>query len=153
MEFVIKNEYQVRNLIGFRKKLKQNQIEEEVKKILNYFKQNNIEVIGSTINTTHSIENINGEMLIDFEQFFPVNQKIKGDKYEIKEEFFLTNALYTKHKGNPALLNETYREINRYISENKLHQITNAYNVFVKEVDDVNNMEIDIYVGINPNKL
>ena len=47
-------------------------------------------------------------------------------------------------------------ELNNYIVSNGLVPITTGYNVTVKEAKDpseIDSMEVDIYVGISPNKL
>ena len=58
------------------------------------------------------------------------------------------------YKGNPNGLQEACNELNKYIIDNKLQPITVGYNV-TKKIDplDINNAEIDVYVGINPNIL
>ena len=85
----------------------------------------------------------------------PVNRRIDNiNGYVFKERIKIVNALTIKHKGNPAKLYETYDELNQYISRNNLVPITAGYNITRKiDMADVNNTEIDIYVGISPNIL
>jgi effector-binding domain-containing protein len=73
-----------------------------------------------------------------------------------KPVVLLTNALKIEHKGNPANLQETINVLLKYIEERKLTQITTGYNVVVKEASNpefVDDMIIDVYVGISPNIL
>ena len=61
-----------------------------------------------------------------------------------------------RHAGNPALLQNSADELNAYILANALTPITVGYNVTVKEPaspQDVENMIIDMYVGISLNIL
>lgn len=45
-------------------------------------------------------------------------------------------------------------ELNMYIALHKLQPITAGYNITKHiDMDDVNQTEIDVYVGINPNVL
>ncbi|SHI07945.1 hypothetical protein SAMN02745207_04259, partial [Clostridium grantii DSM 8605] len=74
----------------------------------------------------------------------------------LKKEFKLVNALYVRHEGNPILMQNTYNELNQYIQSNNLQPITSAYNVAVNEVNDPSKLDeavIDIYIGVNPNKI
>ena len=56
------------------------------------------------------------------------------------------------YKGHPIGLEDACNQLNQYIIEHNLHPITVGYNV-TKNVDIMNleNTEIDVYVGINPN--
>lgn len=66
----------------------------------------------------------------------------------------MVNAVVVKHIGNPNSLQISCEELNQYIINNQLNPITVGYNV-TKKVDKINleNTEIDVYVGINPNYL
>lgn len=77
-------------------------------------------------------------------------------KYKFKDIFYLKNAIYAQHKWNPNNLQSLYENMNKYSREKNLQHITSGYNVFVKEVkskEDINDMIIDVYIGINPNIL
>ncbi|MGH4119266.1 hypothetical protein [Clostridium sp.] len=84
----------------------------------------------------------------------PLDKEIEvTGEYTLKKQFLLTNALKATHTGNTALLQNTYNLINSHIIENKLQQITASYNVTVKDIMDpskIDELVIDIYVGINP---
>ena len=85
----------------------------------------------------------------------PIDKKIESiERYVYKEKIKIVNAVMMSYKGNPTGLQEACNELNKYIMENKLQPITVGYNV-TKKIDilDINNAEIDVYVGINPNIL
>ena len=66
----------------------------------------------------------------------------------------MVNAVLLSYKGNPAGLQNACNELNRYMVDNQLQPITVGYNI-TKHIDTINveNTEIDVYVGINPNIL
>ncbi|MDR1329151.1 MAG: AraC family transcriptional regulator, partial [Oscillospiraceae bacterium] len=60
------------------------------------------------------------------------------------------------HTGNPAGIQSTVNELLAYIQQNGLQPITSGYNVTVKEAKtplEVDEMVVDIYLGISPNIL
>ena len=93
--------------------------------------------------------------MIEAAVLLPINRRIDDiNGYVFKERIKIVNALTVRHKGNPVKLRETYNELNQYISRNNLVPITAGYNITRKiDMTDVNNTEIDIYVGISPNIL
>lgn len=91
------------------------------------------------------------------EILIPIDKKSeKSEVFNFKKEFILTNAIKAIHKGNPMMLQNTFNEINSYMQQNNLQPITSAYNVTIqdaKDMSEIDNVEIHIYVGINPNIL
>jgi len=145
------------NLLSLRKKIKQNEVEKEMRKIGVYLQKNNFKKSGPLLTSTFSVENIEGEHFLDMEILVPIDKEVElsGD-YKFKKIFQLVNAVYARHEGSPNLLQETYNEIMRYIQNNNLQQITSAYNVNVKDlslVDEIDDMIIDVYIGVSPNIL
>jgi effector-binding domain-containing protein len=68
----------------------------------------------------------------------------------------MTNAVAIRHVGNPAGLEKTVNELLAYIQQKGLQPITAAYNVTVKEARtplEVEEMVVDVYIGISPNVL
>lgn len=132
----------------------QEELQKEVSKLMKFLEDSQIEKIGPMINTTFGIEIINGQQFMDTEFMIPVGiSKINNENYKIKKEFILINALYTKHKGNPIGLQKVYEEMNEYAKREKLQFVTGGYNVFINETNNPEDFEIDVYIGINPNKL
>lgn len=104
------------------------------------------------------MEQFNEEHLLDIEFLIPLDRAVElsGD-YAFKPEFHLVNAIYSRYSGDPALIQEQYNEMLRYIHTHNLQQITAAYNVNIN-INDGNTIEnthpiIDIYIGVNPNIL
>ena len=76
--------------------------------------------------------------------------------YAWKPHFLLTNALVVRHEGNPAGLQASANALNAYIMEHQLTPITVGYNVTVKEAKtplELDEMIVEIYVGVSPNSL
>ena len=128
-----------------------------MQKIGVYLQENKLKNVGPIITSTFSVENVDGEQLLDMEILVPVDKEIEtSGEYQFKKKFQLVNAVYARHEGNPNLLQETYSELMGYIQKNNLLQITTAYNVNVKDptsADDLDNMIIDVYIGVSPNVL
>ena len=92
---------------------------------------------------------------LDMELICLLDKKIDSSgEYVYKEKIKIINAVMMSYKGNTSGLQEACNELNKYIIDNKLQPITVGYNV-TKKIDplDINNAEIDVYVGINPNIL
>ena len=153
----VNKELKAENLLSLRKKMTMAKIQEEMKALEVYLTENKIEKNGSVITTTYSVEVINNEQVLDMEVLVPIITKDNMDyKYELKKEFYLTKAVYKKHIGNPNTIQDSYNQMNSYIVENKLIPITTGYNVNIKDltkVSSIGEMEVDIYIGVNPNKL
>ncbi|NLM98352.1 MAG: AraC family transcriptional regulator [Halanaerobiaceae bacterium] len=150
-------ELKMDNILSLRKKLKQNELSDEINMIHNYLAENRIKRAGPLVTAIFNVEQVNGEQIIDIEILAPMDKK-NGlpEKYNFKEKFYLTNAVYARHEWNPAFLQETYNKLIKYINDNNLQQITPAYNVYINEfssINDLDEMIIDIYIGINPNIL
>lgn len=145
------------NLLSFRKEMTQKEVVEKSREIEELIKREGAERIAPVMSTTYAVRENAGDSLMDIEILVPLNKRINFPVgYQWKERLFVTNAVLIKHKGHPAGLQNTFDILNEYMQKNQLTPITGAYNVTVKEAKnpmEVNNMEIDIYVGISPNVL
>lgn len=142
------------NLISFRGRLSQTEIQKEMESLMEFLKEKRINKIGPMVNTTFGVEIINGQQIADTEFMIPVDKKVDfSEKYRFKENFHLVNAIYAKHKGNPIGLQSLYEKANKYSLEKGLQFITSGYNVFINEASNPDDFEIDVYIGVNPNKL
>ena len=142
------------NLISLRGKYTQEAIQKEISELMMFLNSKGIKKIGPMVNTTFGIEMQNGQQLMDTEFMIPVDvSNIDSSKYNLKNEFKLTNAVYSKHKGNPIGLQSLYEKLNNFVANEGLQFITSGYNVFVNESNNPDEFEIDIYIGVNPNKL
>jgi len=150
-------ELKMENVLSLRKKLKQDELNNEINIIQNFFIDNKIKRGGPLVTAIFNVEQVNGEQIIDIEILVPMDKKnVLPEKYNFKENFHLTNAVYARHEGNPAFLQQTYNELIKFINDNNLQQITSAYNVYINDLASIDNLDamiIDIYIGINPNIL
>lgn len=148
------NKLEFENLLSFRSKVTQQGIQEEMKSIELFIKTNGLKKIGPTITTTYAIQQAMIPTM-DIEVLIPIEgQPVSNNKYLFKDKFKLINALKISHTGNPTSLQQTVSEIQKFIQDKKLQPITSLYNVTVKEAktaEELNDVQIDMYVGINPN--
>ncbi len=148
---------EMRNVISYRAKMTQVEMSDIMNDIGKILKNNNAIKNGAVTTSTFSIEVINNQQIMDIEILVPIDKEINLPKgYIFKKKFSLTNAVKISHYGNPALMQNAINELNAYITENNLVPITSGYNVTVKEPisqADIDNMIVDIYVGISPNIL
>lgn len=144
------------NLLSFRKTITEKELKEEMDKIKTFLDKNNLEKVGPVISTTYAV---NQAMIptMDTEILIPINEEFtSNEKYTFKKEFKLVNAIKTSHIGNPANFQETIMEMQKYITENNLKPITSLYNVTINEAkspSEVDDLHIDLYLGISPNIL
>ena len=139
------------HVLSFRGKLAQNEVEQVGRDMETKISDANAKLIGHPIMATFSVD---GSKL-DMELICPIDKEIDSvEEYVYKKKIKIINAVKMSYKGNPNGLQEACNELNKYINDNKLQPITVGYNV-TKKVDplDINNAEIDVYVGINPNIL
>ena len=150
-------ELKLENVLSLRGKMTQSQVQQEMTALDKYLDDKEARKNGPIITATFSMEVCNEQPLIDMEILVPLASKIDVDKkYVFKEIFHLVNAVYARHKGNPATLQNTYNEMTKYINDNNLQQITVPYNVNIVDMQNtksIDNIIIDIYIGINPSVL
>ena len=141
----------IKNVVSYRTKVKQEEMGKVGKAVEQYILELGAIRVGNPITTTYSVDG----MMIDIEILMPIDKIVetKGD-YVFKKEFKIVNAVVVSYRGNPSRLQEACDVLNNYIIENGLQPITTGYNV-TKRLDMLNleNTEIDVYVGINPNIL
>ena len=125
--------------------------------IENIIEKNQAKKIGAPVSATYAVEVGADGPIMDCEILVPLDKKFDVPSgFVFKDRFLLTNAVMITHVGNPTKIQGTVDELNRYIEEKKLRPITTGYNVSrieAKSPADIDNMEIDIYVGISPNIL
>lgn len=142
---------EIDNLFSYRGKIKSAELEEIGKKMEEKVNLAGAKRIGMPITVTYGVENDTMEIEI----LLPIDRKISSTiEFCYKEKIKIVNALVAKHKGNPMKFQNTCNELNQYIAENKLVPITAGYNVTKKTNPiDIEDTEIDVYVGISPNIL
>jgi effector-binding domain-containing protein len=150
-------ELRFKNVLSLRKKIAQNDINGEILKIGKYLNDNGLKKVGPVTTVTFAAEVIGSHPVLDIEILVPVDKVIEPScDYCFKNVFHLVNAVYLQHKGNPSLLQDTYNQLTAYIKDNKFQQITAAYNVNVKELQlgqSMDEMIVDVYIGVNPSLL
>lgn len=150
-------ELKLENVLSLRKRMTQEEINTEMGKIGKLLQNNEIKKAGSIVTATFAIEENCGQPLMDMEILVPIDKKFDFPvEYKFKPLFHIFDAVYARHEGNPATLQNTYNEILAFIQQNKLQQITAGYNVQVKDflpgmTDD--EIVIDVYIGVSRNVL
>ncbi len=143
------------NLLSIRKKIDQRDVDKEIMKIKSFFIESGINKNGPLISATFGIENVNDCPIIDIQILVPMDKKTElPDEYTFKDVFYLENAVFSKHTGNPAMIQHTYDQMLEFIRNNRLQQITAAYNVQTKEISNsIDDFSVDIYIGVSANIL
>lgn len=147
----------MKNVLSYRGKITQSQINQVMQQIGKDISQFGAEKNGDVATVTFAVDTSNGQPLIDIEILVPLSQPVdfKG-KYTLKPVFKLDNAVKIRHEGNPAELQNSVNELLRYISKNGLTPITQAYNVTITSVSlphALNEVVVDVYIGVSKNIL
>lgn len=149
-------ELKFENIASFRKKIKNTEVQQEIAAFMNELQQAGAVKNGPVITTTFSLEQTGSETLFDLEFLVPLKTPVPlSEGRKLKPLFHLVNALYTRYTGNPGDIEKVYGIINDYLVRHQLQQITTGYNVTVDEGNPALGVwpTIEIYLGINPNRL
>lgn len=139
------------NVISYRALMTQEEMQNRMQKIGKLVQENQLSLSGNVTTTTFAIDP-SGKF--DMEILVPVDREVElPDEYRFKKEFKLVNAVYTRHVGNPALIQGTYESMNKYIEEKKLTIVTTGYNVTINESSCLKDFIIDVYIGVSMNCL
>lgn len=144
-------ELNVVNLLSYRGKIRQVELENVGKEMEEYIHKVGAKRVGDTIIATYDVESDE----IDIELLIPIDKSIAlTDKFVFKNQLKIVNAVVATYKGHPMGLQQACNQLNQYIVEHKLQPITVGYNV-TKKTDMLcpENTEVDVYVGISPNIL
>ena len=157
MEIYEHQTLEMRNVLSYRSKMTQQQLQIKAQEIEAIISTAGTTRDGHTVTTTFSIEQQATGAILDTEILVPLDREITAPEgYNFKPHFLLTNAVMIKHIGHPSRLQQTIDELNAYIAACGLIPITSGYNVTVKEImsiAEIDKMEINVYVGISPNIL
>ena len=151
LEIKENQELNVTNLLSYRGKLKQTELENIGKEMVSYIQSAGAKRVGNPITATYELE---GDE-IDIELLMPIDKSIESmDKFDFKNQIKIVNAVVASYIGHPMGVQDACNQLNQYIMERRLQPITVGYNV-TKKTDMLNpeNTEIDVYVGISPNIL
>lgn len=141
----------VMNILSYRGKIKQSELEDIGIEMEHYIHRLGARKSGIPITATYGVE---GDTF-DMEILMPIDRSIVStDRFVFKKQIKIVNAVTASYKGHPIGLQEACNQLNQYITEHGLQPITVGYNV-TKKMDmlSLENMEIDVYVGISPNIL
>lgn len=157
MNILIGQSYKMKNVISYRAKMTQKEMNIAMNRLMTLINDNGLTQSGYITTSTFSIEKVGSTELIDIEILCPVDKICRlPQEYTFKPVFRLANAVKITHKGDPVNLQETANLLISYINENKLTPITYMYNVTVREPKspvDVDNMVVDMYIGVSDNIL
>ena len=151
IEIIENQTLEVENLLSFRGNVTQAEMATIGKEMEEAVNGAGAKRIGSPITATYGVE---GEK-VDVELLLPIDKKIESiGNYTYKEKIKIVNAVVAKYVGNPTGLQNACNELNQYIIEHKLVPITVGYNG-TKKINPMNmeETEIEVYVGISPNIL
>lgn len=151
LEIKENQELNVNNLLSYRGKVRQREIENIGKEMEIYIQNVGAKRVGNPINATYAVD---GD-IIDVELIIPIDRSISStEKFVFKNKIKIVNAVVASYKGHPMGLQDVCNQLNQYIMEHKLQPITAGYNVTNKiDMSNPENTEIDVYVGISPNIL
>ncbi len=150
-EIKLNQELEFFNVLSFRGKVTQAELGNIEKNMEIKLAEAGVRRVDNPITVTFGVEG----SYIDVEILLPIDRKMDNiGNYCFKDKIKIVNAVVASFKGNPSGLQCACDKLNEYIRENRLQPITAGYNV-TKKVDPLNidNTEIDVYVGINPNIL
>lgn len=157
MEITENNKLEMSNVISYRGKVTQQQMAQIMQELEQIIKENHASKSGPTVSATYAAENDGVQPIMDMEVLIPLDREISVPSgYSFKPVFRLNHAVKVRHTGNPAMLQNSANELMKYITEKQLMPVTAGYNVVVQEAanpKDVDNLIIDIYVGVCDNIL
>lgn len=157
MEILTKQTYEMKNVISYRAKMTQKEMNSAMNRLMTLINDNGLTQSGYITTSTFSIEKVGSTELIDIEILCPVDKICRlPQEYTFKPVFRLVNAVKITNKGDPANLQTTADLLISYINENNLTPITSMYNVTVrgpKSPADIDNMVVDMYIGVSDNIL
>jgi effector-binding domain-containing protein len=150
-------ELRMTNVLSYRKRAAAAAFQTELARIGKFAEDGGFNKTGPTVTATFAAEVENGAQVLDMEVLIPLDKPFTPPEgCACKPEFLLTNAVVIRHTGNPAGLQDTVNTLMAHIQERGLTPITPAYNVTVKEARtplEVDDMIVDVYIGISPNIL
>ncbi|MGN0606778.1 MAG: AraC family transcriptional regulator [Oscillospiraceae bacterium] len=157
MEIQTNQTYEMKNVISYRAKMTQQEVNDVMNNLGTFIQNNGLIQSGCVTTTTFSVENADVSQLMDIEILCPVDKVCEVPQgFKFKPEFRLSNAAKITHKGNPANMQESVNKLISYLNQNKLTPVTSLYNVTVNEPKtpmDIENMVVDMYIGVTDNIL
>ncbi|HCR72839.1 MAG TPA: AraC family transcriptional regulator [Ruminococcus sp.] len=154
MEIQTNQLYEMKNVISYRAKMTQQEVNDVMNRMGTFIQEKGLNKSGCVTTTTFNIESTGA---MDIEILCPVDKVCDVPQgFIFKPEFRLSNAAKITHKGNPANMQESVNKLIGYLNKNKLTPVTSLYNVTVNEPItpmDIDNMVVDMYIGVTDNIL
>ena len=121
------------NVLSFRGKVTQQQLQEEMMKIGQVFRNLGVQKNGPVTTATYAAKQVGNEQVMDVEILIPMDRPVKlANEYTFKPVIKIVNALCIRHEGHPGGLQDTINRLNAYILEHKKQVITATYNATIK---------------------
>jgi effector-binding domain-containing protein len=141
------------NVLSFRKTLTAMDFQRETERIGMFVGSSGLTKTGPTVTATFAVEG----QVMDIEILIPLDKPFTPPEgCTFKAEFRLINAVVIRHTGNPSTLQESCDKLMAYVQERGLQPITCGYNVTGREALtplEIDQMIVDVYIGISPNIL
>lgn len=154
MEIQTSQLYEMKNVISYRAKMTQQEVNDVMNRMGTFIQEKGLNKSGCVTTTTFNIESTGA---MDIEILCPVDKACYVPQgFTFKPEFRLSNAVKITHKGNPVNMQESVNKLISYLNQNKLTPITSLYNVTINEPQtpqDIDNMVVDMYIGVTDNIL
>lgn len=148
---------EMENVLSYRGKVTQQQMVQITQEMQNLIESNGAHKTLHGVSATYGIENTGSAPMMEVEIMYPLDKPIAvSAPYVLKPVFRLRNAVKIRHTGNPALMQNAANELMVYIKDRGLMPITAGYNVTVQEPTsptDIENLIVDMYVGVSDNIL
>ncbi|GHU94852.1 hypothetical protein FACS1894208_06650 [Clostridia bacterium] len=150
-------ELRMSNVLSFRKKLTQAELQAEAARVNAFIEGGGFAKTAPTVTATFAVEGTGASQTMDIELLIALDKEFTPPEgCTRKPEFVLTNAVPIRHEGSPAGLQQAGAALTAYLQEHALTPITTGYNVTVRDAKtpaEMDNMIVDIYIGVSPNIL
>ncbi|MBR4344387.1 MAG: hypothetical protein IKP88_17080 [Lachnospiraceae bacterium] len=159
MEITTEQNLQMKNVLSYRGNLNKEGLEAKRDEINALIKEFGAHAIHPAITTSHGIEQTDNGPIIDMEILVPLDRDVstevirkKAPGYRFKPVFQLVNAVRIHHTGGTNI-EDSIKELYKYISVRNMHPITTLYNITINDPEDPKDLIVDLMMGIDPNIL
>ena len=160
MEITTEQNVEMRNVLSYRGKVDQKLLMEKRKEIDDIMKRFGVRPIHPAITTTFGIEKTENGPIMDMEILVPLDKDISHEiamakipGYRFKPHFLLANAVRLRHTGDTDTIENSIRELYKFMQVRDLKPITTCYNIPMNDPDDPKDLIMDMMVGVDPNIL
>ncbi|MCR5206797.1 MAG: AraC family transcriptional regulator [Lachnospiraceae bacterium] len=160
MEITTEQNLQMKNVLSYRGKVDQKLLMEKRKEIDDVMNRFGARPIHPAITSTFGIEKTENGPIMDLEILVPLDKDISHEiamaklpGYRFKPLFLLANAVRIRHEGSTETMENSIRELYKFIQVRNLKPITTGYSIPMNDPDDPKDLIIDFMVGVDPNIL